>query len=207
MIEIKKLHKSFKKLQVLKGIDLTINDGEVVGIIDPVVVVAVVLEILIDRMLIDVGVVAGDEEAELCGELQTPAGGLGLAQRHDVTDAEAAAEAFAFPSVVSVEADAVETGVEVALEEEAAERHALARRILVDAAAAEVVARLELVVANLEELMEGFNENPPCAIPLKVAYGAAEFDPSVDKIEEQVRISDERMYEMKVEMKALRKDD
>ncbi|MBE5831958.1 MAG: amino acid ABC transporter ATP-binding protein [Butyrivibrio sp.] len=33
MIEIKKLHKSFKKLQVLKGIDLTINDGEVVGII------------------------------------------------------------------------------------------------------------------------------------------------------------------------------
>jgi diguanylate cyclase (GGDEF)-like protein len=62
-------------------------------------------------------------------------------------------------------------------------------------------------IKNLEELMEGFNENPPCAIPLKVAYGAAEFDPSVDKIEEQVRISDERMYEMKVEMKALRKDD
>ena len=62
-------------------------------------------------------------------------------------------------------------------------------------------------IKNLEELMDGFNENPPCAIPLKVAYGAAEFDPSVDKIEEQVRISDERMYEMKVEMKALRKDD
>ena len=55
--------------------------------------------------------------------------------------------------------------------------------------------------------MEKFNENPPCSIPLLVAYGAAEYDPDKDDIEEQVRISDERMYEMKVMMKAERKDD
>ena len=34
-IEIKNLHKSFHKLEVLKGIDLTINEGEVVCIIGP----------------------------------------------------------------------------------------------------------------------------------------------------------------------------
>lgn len=34
-IEIKDLHKSFHKLEVLKGIDLTINEGEVVCIIGP----------------------------------------------------------------------------------------------------------------------------------------------------------------------------
>ena len=62
-------------------------------------------------------------------------------------------------------------------------------------------------IARLESLMEEFNENPPCSIPLNVAYGAAEFDPEKDDIEEQVRISDERMYEMKVKMKAERKDD
>lgn len=61
-------------------------------------------------------------------------------------------------------------------------------------------------IARLESLMEEFNENPPCSIPLNVAYGAAEFDPEKDDIEEQVRISDERMYEMKVKMKAERKD-
>ena len=33
MIEIKELHKSFKKLKVLNGVDLTVEDGQVVGII------------------------------------------------------------------------------------------------------------------------------------------------------------------------------
>ncbi len=33
MIQIKNLKKSFKKLKVLDGVDLTVNDGEVVGII------------------------------------------------------------------------------------------------------------------------------------------------------------------------------
>ena len=33
MIEIKGLHKSFKKLKVLNGVDLTVEDGQVVGII------------------------------------------------------------------------------------------------------------------------------------------------------------------------------
>ena len=34
-IEIKDLHKSFHDLEVLKGVDLTINEGEVVCIIGP----------------------------------------------------------------------------------------------------------------------------------------------------------------------------
>lgn len=62
-------------------------------------------------------------------------------------------------------------------------------------------------IKRMERLMDKFNENPPCSIPLLVAYGAAEYDPDKDDIEEQVRISDERMYEMKVMMKAERKDD
>jgi len=33
MIEIKQLYKRFKKLQVLKGVDLTVEDGQVIGII------------------------------------------------------------------------------------------------------------------------------------------------------------------------------
>ena len=33
MIEIKDLHKSFKKLKVLNGVDLTVEEGQVVGII------------------------------------------------------------------------------------------------------------------------------------------------------------------------------
>ena len=35
MIEIKNIHKSFGSLEVLKGIDLTINKGEVVSIVGP----------------------------------------------------------------------------------------------------------------------------------------------------------------------------
>ena len=35
MLEIKKLHKSFGKKEVLKGIDITVKDGEIIGIIGP----------------------------------------------------------------------------------------------------------------------------------------------------------------------------
>ena len=35
MIEIKNLHKSYDKLEVLKGINFTINDGDVVAILGP----------------------------------------------------------------------------------------------------------------------------------------------------------------------------
>ena len=35
MIEIRNIHKSFGNLQVLKGIDLTINKGEIVSIVGP----------------------------------------------------------------------------------------------------------------------------------------------------------------------------
>lgn len=35
MLEIKKLHKNFGKKEVLKGIDITIKDGEIIGIIGP----------------------------------------------------------------------------------------------------------------------------------------------------------------------------
>ena len=35
MIKIKDIHKSFGSLEVLKGIDLTINKGEVVSIVGP----------------------------------------------------------------------------------------------------------------------------------------------------------------------------
>ena len=35
MIQIRNLHKSFGKLEVLKGIDLDIQDGETVAIIGP----------------------------------------------------------------------------------------------------------------------------------------------------------------------------
>ncbi len=35
MLEIKKLHKKFGKKEVLKGIDITIKDGEIIGIIGP----------------------------------------------------------------------------------------------------------------------------------------------------------------------------
>ena len=35
MIRIRNLHKSFGKLEVLKGIDLDIQDGETVAIIGP----------------------------------------------------------------------------------------------------------------------------------------------------------------------------
>ena len=35
MIEIKNITKNFGKLEVLKGIDLSINDGEIVSIVGP----------------------------------------------------------------------------------------------------------------------------------------------------------------------------
>ena len=35
MLEIKKLRKNFGKKEVLKGIDITIKDGEIIGIIGP----------------------------------------------------------------------------------------------------------------------------------------------------------------------------
>lgn len=35
LLEIKDIHKSFGKLHVLKGIDLTVNKGDVVAILGP----------------------------------------------------------------------------------------------------------------------------------------------------------------------------
>ena len=35
MLEIKNLHKNYGKKEVLKGIDITIKDGEIIGIIGP----------------------------------------------------------------------------------------------------------------------------------------------------------------------------
>ncbi len=59
---------------------------------------------------------------------------------------------------------------------------------------------IDLLYKTLDE----FNEKNKYAIPLSVAYGATEFNPKEDNVEKKIQESDEKMYEMKLEMKAAR---
>ena len=56
----------------------------------------------------------------------------------------------------------------------------------------------------LHKKLEHFNEENNYSIPLSIAYGATEFDPTSDSIESKVKLADEKMYKMKTEMKAER---
>ena len=71
----------------------------------------------VDGVLILVGVVLGDEDADLRLKVEAP---VAVArQGHGVAHADASADAFAHPSAVGVEADAVDAAVDVGLQEEA----------------------------------------------------------------------------------------
>ena len=57
---------------------------------------------------------------------------------------------------------------------------------------------------SFQSKLDEFNEKNKYSIPLCTAYGAAEFDPQKDDIETISKLSDQRMYKMKAEMKAVR---
>ena len=59
---------------------------------------------------------------------------------------------------------------------------------------------------TLHQKIACFNKEHKSKIPLSIAYGITEYNPERDNIEECVRISDEKMYAMKTEMKAVRTD-
>ena len=75
------------------------------------------------------------------------------AQREDIADTDAAAQRFALPTIVGVEADAEETDVGVSGDVETTEGGTFARRAAVNVTGAPVVAGLKLVVADLEVLV------------------------------------------------------
>ena len=115
------------------------------------VVVRVVLVARHSDVLILVGVVLAGEEPGLYAELQSP---VSLAAEWQyVAQSYAGSQSFADPSSVFVEADAEESEVRVGLEVESPEGGSLAGRVPQYVAGADVVAGLQLVVADLEELV------------------------------------------------------
>ena len=61
--------------------------------------------------------------------------------------------------------------------------------------------RFEESLNRMTEQVEDFNRSPDCKVPLGIAYGHAEYVPGEKDIEEQIRLADQKMYEMKAEMK------
>ena len=59
-------------------------------------------------------------------------------------------------------------------------------------------------LAHLGDMIKDFNQSNDYEIEMSIAYGCAVYDPSQDKSNEKVKEADERMYNMKVEMKAQR---
>lgn len=59
-------------------------------------------------------------------------------------------------------------------------------------------------LAHLGDMIKDFNRSNDYEIEMSIAYGCAVYDPSQDKSNEKVKEADERMYNMKVEMKAQR---
>ena len=57
-------------------------------------------------------------------------------------------------------------------------------------------------IQNMKHMVDEFNENFGKALPLSIAYGYSVFRPGETDLDEQVRIADQKMYKMKVEMKA-----
>ena len=59
---------------------------------------------------------------------------------------------------------------------------------------------IDYLLSKIDE----FNKQNTYDIPLSVAYGAIEYDPKKDNVENRLKQSDEKMYTMKAEMKAMR---
>ena len=124
---------------------------EVLGIAIPFIVVLLRVGVRVYGAAPLVRVVGGVEESGLQSEFQPPV--FRASQRQDVADAESCTIAFAFPSAFLSETYIIYECVRISTEEEPFEGCSLAGVPFVDVSAAQVVAGVQLIVAQLEILM------------------------------------------------------